>query len=67
MDESPPSLYNVTINAGALLTFNPDVTIDFRAGNIFVDGTFEIGSSDCPYNGSLTITLTGIVHFSVFY
>ncbi|XP_060602334.1 protein DDB_G0287365-like isoform X2 [Ruditapes philippinarum] len=59
MDESPPSLYNVTINAGALLTFNPDVTIDFRAGNIFVDGTFEIGSSDCPYNGSLTITLTG--------
>ena len=63
MDESPPSLYNLTINAGALLTFNPEVTLELRAANIFVNGNLEIGSSDCKYNGSLTITLTGNVYF----
>ncbi|XP_053374255.1 cell surface hyaluronidase-like [Mercenaria mercenaria] len=61
LDKSPASLYNITILAGGSLIFNPEVKMELRARNIFVQGTMEIGSEDCPYNGTLTITLTGIV------
>ena len=59
IDESPPSLKNITIHASGSLIFDPEVEMELRAMNIFVYGSMEIGSEDCRYNKSLTITLTG--------
>jgi len=59
IDGPTPSFHDVTINAGASLTFDPSIDLTFRAANIYVDGSLEIGSEDCPYLGRLEITLTG--------
>jgi len=59
VDEATLGFYNVTIEAGAALTFDPTQELEFRAANILVSGRLEIGSETCPYKGRLTITLTG--------
>ncbi|XP_053374772.1 cell migration-inducing and hyaluronan-binding protein-like [Mercenaria mercenaria] len=59
LDESPASLHNITIKSNGSLIFSPKLKLELRARNIFVHGSMEIGSEDCPYNESLTITLTG--------
>ncbi|XP_053374771.1 cell migration-inducing and hyaluronan-binding protein-like [Mercenaria mercenaria] len=59
LDETPAELHNITIKSGGALVFSPEVKLELRARNIFVHGAMEIGSEECPYNQSLTITLTG--------
>ncbi|KAL4222901.1 Hemicentin-1 [Mactra antiquata] len=61
VDVASVSVHTVTIQNGGMLTFSPEVDIDFRAANIYIynKGAMEIGSEDCPYQGQITITLTG--------
>lgn len=67
VDEATPGFWNVTIASGAALTFDPEVEMEFRAANIFVDGRLEIGSETCPYIGKLIITLTGMCGQTMCY
>lgn len=60
LDESPPDLHNINIQNTGSLVFDPSEDLVLRAANIFVSGSFEIGSEDCTYTGKLKITLTGM-------
>lgn len=60
LDESPPELYNITIETGGSLVADPATKVALRVANIYIEGALEIGSEDCLFDGDLTITLTGI-------
>lgn len=60
LDQSPIDLYNITIETGGSLVADPETNVVLRAANIYVEGSFEIGSEPCPFQGHLNIILTGL-------
>lgn len=60
LDVSPPELSNITIEIGGRLVADPNSKVTVRVANIYIEGSLEIGSEDCLFDGELTITLTGI-------
>jgi hypothetical protein len=63
LDEVTAKLKSVVIKDGGRLVFSPDVDhAKISSDYIMVqtDGYFEIGSSDCPFEGNAEVLLTGI-------
>ena len=59
LDVSPPELHHINITKTGRLVLLPTVPLYIRVRYILVHGDMVLGSSDCPYNGKVNITLTG--------
>ena len=57
LDISPPALNRLEIDG--TLTVHPDSSISLTAHEVFVGGTFRIGSEATPYLKRFVLTLTG--------
>ncbi|XP_025088732.1 protein DDB_G0287365-like [Pomacea canaliculata] len=59
LDESPPRLANLTVDAGGALIWDNVDDILLQASYIRVIGEFHMGSQSCPLNRRATISLYG--------
>ena len=59
LDESPPELTSIEINAGGSLVFSPDGDYTLVVGFMMLHGALYIGSEDCKFTAKAKIILKG--------
>ncbi|OWF51488.1 transmembrane protein 2-like [Mizuhopecten yessoensis] len=59
LDVSPPALFGIVVEAGAILVWSPEGDFHVSTNYIHVKGAFHIGSETCPFEENARITLTG--------
>ena len=59
LDESPPDLASVLVNAGGSLVFSPAGDFTLTTNYLMLYGALHIGSEDCRFTANAKIVLTG--------